>query len=180
MVAASAALITFAGCGEKKQQSAEPQPAQQAGEGVPAGHPAVDQTATDISKAQHANIKTQKTVSISEEVRKKWKEVKIEITDASSGSKQAVTIQVGSQVMLKPGVHLKVEAFVPDYAISDNKVESRSNEPKNPAVLVELIENDKSAARGWIFKDFPEFNSYGDKRFSLKLVAPGAEKAAKK
>lgn len=184
LVAASVAMLAIAGC-KGKEQTAQPQPQQEQGavsqQAAPSGHPPTgDQTVTDINKAAHANIKTQKEVSLSPEVKAKWKEVKLDITDASSNSSQVVTINVGSAVTLKPGLKLKVEAFVPDYAISDNKIESRSNEAKNPAVLVELQENDKTVAKGWVFKEFPEFNSYTDARFPMKLVAPGVAKAAQK
>lgn len=184
LVTATVAMLAIAGC-KGKEQTAQPQPQQEQGAGsqqaTPPGHPPTgDQTVTDINKAAHANIKTQKEVSLSPEVKAKWKEVKLDITDASSNSSQVVTVNVGASVTLKPGVKLKVEAFVPDYAISDNRIESRSNEAKNPAVLVELQENDKTVAKGWVFKEFPEFNSYTDARFPMKLVAPGVAKAAQK
>ena len=168
--------LTFtAGCGKKEEaakQAAETQQGQ-----PPAGHPAVDKTAEDITKAQHAGIKTQKEVRLSEEVRSKWKDVKIEITDLTAGKSALVDFKVGSAVQLTDdGYRLKVETFVPDYAIANNVIESRSNEPKNPAALVELLKGDKSVVRGWIFKDFPEFNSYSSDRFRLVLVSPAVEK----
>lgn len=180
LVFTTAALLAFTGCkGEKKQESAlEPQQAAPSGQ-MPSDHPPVDQTTEDIAKAQHANIKTQKEVVLKDEVRAKWKEVKLEITEGSSKTKGTVTIKVGGDVQLnRAGFRLKVAEFVPDYAISDNRIESRSNEPNNPAVLVELLEGDKSVSKGWIFKEFPEFNSFTDDRFPVKLVGPGVEKAA--
>ncbi|MBI5410188.1 MAG: hypothetical protein HZA14_12575 [Nitrospirae bacterium] len=184
LVGASVILLSLTGCkGEQKQETAQqPQQQEQASPhgGAPVA-PAGDQTAQDINKAAHANIKTQKEVKLSEEVKAKWKEVKMELTDPATKSAEVLTLKVGNAVALKrPGFKLKVEAFVPDYAISDNHIESRSNEPKNPAVLVELMDGDKSVAKGWVFKDFPEFNSYTDDRFPLKLVAPGVAPASAK
>ncbi|MBI5492775.1 MAG: hypothetical protein HY893_07585 [Deltaproteobacteria bacterium] len=180
LIMTTVALLAFTGCkGEKKQESAvQPEQAAPAGQ-MPADHPAVDQTTQDIAKAQHANIKTQKEVILKDEVRAKWKEVKLEITEGASNAKQTVAVKVGGDIQLnKAGVRLKVDAFVPDYAIADNRIESRSNEPNNPAVLIELLEGNKSIAKGWVFKEFPEFNSYTDDRFPVKLVGPGVEKAA--
>lgn len=184
------AAFTFAlaGCGgEKKAEEAKEgdQAAVSADGTMPEGHPSVEgQPADDMSKVEHANIKSQKEVSLTEEVKATWKEAKLEVTDSSSGSKDVMAIQVGSTVPLKKeGFKLKLEALVPDYAISDNKIESRSNEARNPAVLVELFEGDNSVAKGWIFRDFPEFNSYKDERFPLSLVAPALDNkpvAAKK
>ncbi len=190
-----ALVIGLAGCGEKKSQEA-PAPAQQATapQEAPAGQPGADaqlptghpQTAATEGaqpgaqpKVDHGTIKTQKVVKLSDEVKAKWKEVKLEITETASKSKDVVAIKVGSAAKLKKeGFSLKVEALVPDYSIAENRIESRSNEAKNPAVLVELLSGDKSVAKGWIFRDYPEFNSFNDPNVQLKLVAPGADKAA--
>lgn len=189
LVAASVMLLVVTGCGEKKSQEsaksadanvsapATPGAPGQEGQGkLPEGHPPVDKTTEDITKVAHTNIKTQKEIKISDDVKAKWKEVKIEVTD-SSQKKELLTLKVGNVVPLKKEpFKLKVEVFVPDYAISDNKILSRSNEPKNPAVLIDLMDGDKTVARGWIFKEFPEFNSYNDDRFQIALIAPASEK----
>lgn len=180
LVTASAVILAFTGCsGEKKQEQAAA-PAQGQQQALPEGHQPVDKTQEDISKVQHANIKTQKTVSLSDEVKAKWKEVRLELTDNASGAKDTVTIKVGGDVKLKEGVRLKVDALVPDYAIAENTIESRSNEARNPAVLLELEEGGKTTARGWVFRDFPEFNSYNDGKFTVKLLIPAPAQAAKK
>lgn len=184
LVTASATILAFTGCsGEKKAEA--PQPDQQAQQqqaqqqAMPQDHPPMDKTQEDISKVQHANIKTQKTVSLSDEVKAKWKEVRLELTDTSSNASDTVTVKVGGDVKLKEGVKLKAVALVPDYAIADNTIESRSNEARNPAVLLEIVEGDKVTARGWVFRDFPEFNSYNDSRFAVKLVVPSPAPAKK-
>lgn len=133
----------------------------------------------DISKVQHANIKTQKAVSISDEVKAKWKEAQLEILDAESGASQTVSVKVGGDIKLKEGVRLKVEAIVPDYTIAESRIESRSNELNNPAVLIDLVENDKSVARGWVFRDYPEFNSYNDRRFPMRFLTANPAAAKK-
>ncbi|MBI2400298.1 MAG: hypothetical protein HYV23_04465 [Deltaproteobacteria bacterium] len=181
LVTASAVILAFTGCsGEKKAEEAAPAPQeQQSQQALPEGHQPVDKTQEDISKAQHANIKTQKTVSLSDEVKAKWKEVKLELVDNASGAKETVTIKVGGDVKLKEGVKLKVDALVPDYAIAENTIESRSNEARNPAVLLELVEGDKTVAKGWVFRDFPEFNSYNDGKFTVKLLVPAPAQAKK-
>lgn len=183
LITAGVIMLAATGCGKKTQQESAKQEA--APMGVPAehgalpqGHPAIgEQPAADMGKVSHANIKTQKEVALQEDVLAKWKEVKMEVSDSSSKTTEVLTLKVGEIAPLKKsGLKLKVEAFVPDYSIVENHIESRSNEPKNPAVLVELVEGDKTVARGWVFKFFPEFNSYNNERIRLSLVAPGAEK----
>ncbi|MDP2689507.1 MAG: hypothetical protein Q8P48_05275 [Deltaproteobacteria bacterium] len=182
LVAASLALLVFTGCsGEKKapqtpqQEAAAPASAPAGAEqAMPDGHPAVEKGLSEMAQVSHANLKTQKEIKLSPEVKKKWKEAKLEVTDAASKQTRTVSIKVGSAVQLNDaGLKLKLDVIVPDYAISDNRIESRSNDAKNPAVLVDLLEGDKSVARGWVFRDFPEFNSYTDGRFPLVLVETG-------
>ena len=180
LVTASAVILAFTGCsGEKKAQEAAPQSQSQEQQALPEGHQPVDKMQEDISKVQHANIKTQKTVSLSDEVKAKWKEVRLELVDNASNATETVTIKVGGDVKLKEGVRLKVDALVPDYAIAENTIESRSNEAHNPAVLLELVEGDKTVARGWVFRDYPEFNSYNDGKFTVKLLVPAPAQAKK-
>ncbi len=176
------ALIATAGCSKKDQQEVSqeqgvPAPAEQGA--LPQGHPAVGQSTGDMAMAAHANVKTQKEVVLSDDVKAKWNEVKMEITDTSSKAAEMLTAKVGATVPLKKdGFKLKVEAFVPDYAIVEDHIESRSNEPKNPAVLVDLMDGDKTVARGWVFREFPEFNSYNNDAIHIALVSPGLEKPA--
>ncbi len=183
LVLACAATLSLAGCsGEKKaeEKKAEEKKAEAPAAAAPAEHPAVDKTAEDIQKLAHSSIKTQKEVFLKDEVKAKWKEVTLELTEGSSKATQAVKAKVGDSIKLDERFRLKVDVFVPDYAIAENRIESRSNEPNNPAVLVELYDGDKMVAKGWVFKDFPEFNSYTDDRFPVKLLGPGVEKAAEK
>lgn len=140
---------------------------------LPAGHP----TAAGAGHEGAKGAKAQRELSISPEVKARWSEAKLEVTDAGSKAKEVLTIKVGgAENLKKKGFKLKVEALVPDYSISDNRIESRSNDPRNPAVLVELFDGDKSVAKGWVFKNFPDFNSYRDDRVGVLLVAPGPEK----
>ncbi|MBI5971321.1 MAG: hypothetical protein HY884_09235 [Deltaproteobacteria bacterium] len=190
-VISSAALLLCAGCGkEKKEETPKPSAAAGAGPsaqvpaaGLPGGHPTVDKTVENISQATHSGIKTQKSVRISNEVKAKWKEATLEVADSSSKISETVKIPVGSAVALKNSkFKLKVEVVVPDYWLSaDMKIiETRSNEPKNPAALVTLLDGDKTVARGWIFRNLPQYNTFNDTKYSLRLVSPGQGGEAKK
>lgn len=183
LILACVATLSLAGCSSEKkaeEKKAETPAAVAPGGQLPADHPAMDKTAEDIQKLAHSSIKTQKEVFLTDEVKAKWKEVSLELTEGASKTSQAVKVKVGESVKLNERFRLRVDAFVPDYAIAENRIESRSNEAKNPAVLLELLEGDKVVSKGWVFKDFPEFNSYTDDRFPVKLLGPGVEKAAGK
>jgi hypothetical protein len=145
----------------------------EAGEELPAGHPMVSKSLDELPPGAHPAAKVTKEVRISEEVKARWKEVKLEILDNSSNTSEAITMKVGGTVPIKDtGFKLKVEALVPDYAMFADHIGSRSNEPRNAAVLVELFEGEESVAKGWVFKAFPDFNSYGHERFALSLLEP--------
>ena len=66
-----------------------------------------------------------------------------------------------------------VKAYVPDYALSEDAIVSRSNEPNNPAVQVDLLEGDKVVSSGWIFEKLPGFNSYGDDQVRSGTLTAG-------
>lgn len=183
----------------QQAQPAIPQPAEGQGGALPAGHPTVANQGqpapvaatgaqgapgalpvghpTGGAKPGEAKPKPQRDVQLTSEVKARWSEVKVEITDKASKAKEALTLKVGATTALKKaGLKLKVEALVPDYSMTDTSIVSKTNEAKNPAMLVELFENDKSVAKGWIFKNFPDFNSFNDNRLQVQLVAPGPEK----
>jgi hypothetical protein len=171
-------VLALSGCGgEKKQAPAEKKKAEApAGmkKAMPSGHPSLQQTTDEIAKASHSLIKTSKAVKISDDVMKRWKTVTLEISDNKEKASKAVELAVGSTTQLTDdGYKVRIEVFVPDYAIVGDHIESRSNDPNNPAALIDLLKGDKVVTRGWIFAQFPEFNSFNDKRFGFVLKAAG-------
>ncbi|HHL39539.1 MAG TPA: hypothetical protein ENJ37_03430 [Deltaproteobacteria bacterium] len=155
-------------------------------EGLPEGHPSID-TSVDPGAASfmkqagkdgsvsHSGLRTQKQVRVSDEIKAKWKEVTLEVFDTSDSTKAVSKFRIGSKTKIDGG-ELVVEAFVPDYSIYDDHIGSKSAELVNPAVLVELFEDGKSVAKGWVFNKYPEFNSFKHDKLRISLVAPGGER----
>jgi hypothetical protein len=170
-VFATVLFLVVAGCSGEKKEAAKEAPAKE----VAAGHPGEKGTMA-MQQAAHAVRPALREVNLSEEVKKKWKEVHLQITDNVQQKTEIVTLQVGSTVKLDDeGERLSIEVFVPDYSIAEKRIESRSNEPNNPAVLVSLTQEGKTLSRGWVFKHFPEYNSFVNQRFHLVLVGPGKD-----
>ncbi len=146
------------------------------GEALPEGHPTVSKPVEDLAEGgAHPSSGGDKEVRISDEVRARWTEVTLEVLDGSTKASKVITMDVGSTVSLNgTGFSLRVEVFIPDYAMFDDHIGSRSNEPNNVAVMVELMEGDKPVAMGWVFKAYPAFNSYGHERFTIGLVGPAS------
>lgn len=140
---------------------------------LPSGHPTVSDKPSGIpgitGPATHPESKTHKEVQVSDEVKAKWKGVKLSVAEGEGGDKKTLSIDVGNSAQVG-GYKLSVEVFLPDYAMFDDYISSRSTESRNPAVLVELFEGDKSVAKGWVFKNFPQFNSYKDAPVTLVLI----------
>ncbi len=180
-----AALFLTVACGKEEAEKAEPREAAtyEMGEGsgeLPSGHPPLEGSSAEpleaLAGGGHPEAAAPKEVRVSDEVKAKWKEVGVEVTDGSSGKTESLTIKVGETTALgDTGFKLRVEALLPDYTIFDDHVGSKSNDANNPAVLVELIEGESGVSKGWVFSRFPDFNSYKHDRFSVVLVAPATE-----
>src|SRR3990170_6959699 len=143
---------------------------------LPAGYPAAGQAQKQAGES-HPKSKAELSVKVSDKIKARWKDVELEVMDASSSKKEAVKVRVGGGIKIgDTGYSFKVEAFIPDYVMYQDSIGSKTEEPNNPAALVELFEGDKSVARGWVFKNFPAFNSYKHGRFTVALLTPSTVK----
>lgn len=136
--------------------------------GMPQGHPPVS------APRQPAHPKSGKLpkVELGDEVKAKWKTIKLAVI-AGEGKEQTMEAKVGGKLAIPGGaLELDVLAYVPDFQTVDGVVSSASNEPRNPAVLVQLSEKGKVIDNGWVFQDLPEFNTYRNARAKLRLLAP--------
>jgi len=73
---------------------------------------------------------------------------------------RTVSLKVGDRVAVDdPDVtHVAVRSFVPDFVIGEgNRVQSRSDQPNNPAALVEAWKGEERVFSSWIFAKFPDF-----------------------
>jgi cytochrome c biogenesis protein len=79
----------------------------------------------------------------------------------------------GEKTGLPDGLELRVEHFVPDFIIGqDRQVESRSDQLNNPAAQVVLAKGSESLFGGWVFANYPDFSgmhSSGQADFSVQL-----------
>lgn len=67
---------------------------------------------------------------------------------------------------------IMVAMYVPDFVIDESgKVGTRSMNPNNPAVLLELYEGDVLRDRTWSFLNFPDFHGSSQSDYSLKFLS---------
>lgn len=69
------------------------------------------------------------------------------------------------------GYRIKVIHFIPDFAIDEKmQIYSKSKEPNNPAIFVQVTDKNNRIEQFWTFQKFPEFHKPKNLPFTLKLV----------
>jgi cytochrome c biogenesis protein len=92
-----------------------------------------------------------------------WDNPKLEITirkKSDPAFARTIQIGVGERIAVDDAdvSQISVTRFVPDFVIGDgNRIETRSEQPNNPAAEVEGWRGDEKVFSGWIFANFPDF-----------------------
>jgi cytochrome c biogenesis protein len=69
-------------------------------------------------------------------------------------------------------LRIKAARVVPDFIMDGSgRVGSRSNEPRNPAALLELYEGDELKDELWTFVKYPDFHDTGKSGYLLKFLS---------
>lgn len=139
----------------------------------------------DIGKSAAGHISSggvKREVRVPDDVKAKWKVVNLKWVDKEKKTEGLISVNVDKETPIKgTKFAIKVLAFLPHYTMYDTYVSSQSNEPVNPAVLLELLEEGKGVSKGWVFANFTSFNSYKHARYDILLppIASPAKKGAK-
>jgi len=156
-----------------------PPPAISSSDSMPSNHPSIDEDnpgALDDDNFGHPELGgAEIEIIVPEDVRLTWRVVPLNVMVDGDSSK--IQVEVGVPMLLeKSGLELLVEAFLPSYTSDFNTITSISNEPKNPAVMVQLKKSDEVVARGWVFQNLPEYNTFkhGTVVLTLEIEVQGA------
>ncbi len=121
--------------------------------------------------AQDTIIRKQTEVSIPDNVKGKWKSVKISIMDKEQNKEGFVVIEVGKAMKVNgTNLVIKVESFLPHFIMDGTTLTSSSNSPKNPAVQVHITENGNEVFKGWLFTLYPNTHASQHSRYGFGLV----------
>ena len=125
----------------------------------------------NISAVGHpSGGEVKRDVRVPDEVKTKWKSVNLKLIDREKKTEEVIAINIGKEVAIKgTNFTIKAATFLPHYTMYDTYIGSKSNEPVNPAILVELLEGGKSRAKGWVFANFTDFNSFKHARYEILL-----------
>ena len=188
------ALLAISGCG-KAQETPEVQDTPQSGAAddpyrpgapLPPNHPPMDGAMAGMPESAHPGegnaldgmaghppeaLQKSRDVEVvlPDSVKGKWSAVQIKVTgtDAAAGE---YTVPVGGGMELQEsGMKVVVDAFLPDYSSDFKKATSASDSLNNPAVLVRLLKGEEQLAKGWVFKNYPDFNTFRSDTLQLEL-----------
>jgi hypothetical protein len=138
---------------------------------MPASRPADVAHKTEF---KHAKSGTKSHLNIPADVKAKWKTVELSLAGGNI-TPHKVRVSIGGELKVdQADLLVRVVAFVPDFQSGDGTVTSASNNPNNPAVLVQLLEKGQVQAEGWVFQKFPDFNTYQNDKLPMQLLSASA------
>jgi len=123
-----------------------------------------ERTASLQAKKGHA------PVTVSPDIRSKWKAVVIEVANKQTNELKDYVVDINkSFVIPNTKISIDVLAFLPDFSMSPKGITSLSNEPKNPAAKVVIREDDKKIFESWLFQKLPTIHPFVHKVYGIKL-----------
>ena len=122
----------------------------------------------------HGEMATKKkdsVVVLPESVKGKWKAVKIAVTDKGANKETVYTVNIGSELAIPDsGLSIAVDTFLPHFTMDGTTLTSQSNEPKNPAAQIRIMEGGKEVFKGWLFSLYPTTHSFNHPKYGFTLV----------
>lgn len=98
----------------------------------------------------------------------------LRITDPATGEAQVQKFDTSPVEMAELGGTLQVLQVLPDFALDNNQQPyAKSNQPVNPAALVEFRTADGEARRTWLFRNYPDVQMVKDFPLDLTFVDYG-------
>ncbi len=124
-------------------------------------HPA----AVEAKKIQRENF-------IPDNVKGKWKAVKILIRDKTDEEKNEIkTVELGTTFALGDGgMKVTVCPFFPNFVMDESHYTSMDNQLMNPAVQIVVEENGKNIYKGWAFENHPTLYAFENEKYGLQLM----------
>jgi hypothetical protein len=125
----------------------------------------------NVPMSDHATAKKEAMVVVPDSVKGKWKAVKIAVANKESNKETVYTVAIGSEITIpNSGLSLKVENFLPHFMMEGTTLTSQSNEPKNPAVQVRIMEGGKEIFKGWLYSLYPTTHAFQHPKYGFTLV----------
>ena len=92
--------------------------------------------------------------------------------DNGAQKHRALTLVPGTPAQLdEQGGVVELADFIPDFVLDGNQITSRSDEPRNPAIRLQVTRPGGKRASAWILAKSPEMNPPNDTGISFRLVS---------
>jgi hypothetical protein len=118
----------------------------------------------------------QSKVLIPASVKGQWSGAKIIFEDKVSQSKQEYTVKLNSDFAVpNTNVRIHIGDFLPDFKMDGLTLTSGSNEPRNPALSIQVFENNKQIFPapgrkwGWLFSKVPSIHPFEHPKYGIIL-----------
>ena len=123
------------------------------------------------SAPAQGGAKKESVIVVPDNVKGKWKAVKIAVTDKSVNKESVYTVALGADFSIPDSsLVIRVENFLPHFTMDGTTLTSQSNEPKNPAVQVKIMDGGKEVFKGWLFSLYPTTHAFNHPKYGFTLV----------
>jgi len=157
VLACLSVFVMVIGCQQKEANSPMPQAAPPTAprQAMPTDIPPISGTAPTV---------------IPDSLKGKWRAVKLLVEDKKTTQSKEYVVNLGEELTIPSStLVVKVEEFLPDLKIEETKFTTASNQLKNPAVHVKIMDNGKEIFNGWLFQLFPAVHPFQHEQYSITL-----------
>jgi cytochrome c biogenesis protein len=92
--------------------------------------------------------------------------------DNGAQKRRALTLVPGMPAQLdEQGTVVELADFIPDFVLDGNQITSRSDEPRNPAIRLQVTRPGGKRASAWVLAKSPEMNPPNDTGISFRFVS---------
>ena len=100
-----------------------------------------------------------------------WRAVRIAVTDKQKNRKMVYAVPIGGEFSVpRSDMRIVVESFLPAFVMDGAVMTSDSNELRNPAAKVIILEGGTAIYRGWLFLKFPSAQAMMHPVYGFSLV----------
>jgi len=177
-----ALAFSIGACKKQEPQKSVPQVPMQPGPMQPTPQmpmqpaPSMPMQPSPQSPMQRPMTMGQTKIVVPDSIKGKWSAVKLVVQDKVTKESKEYTVNLNSALKI-PNSNLKIHVgeFFPDFKMSGINLTSASNEPKNPAVAVRILEGEKQIFPaqgkkwGWLFSKMPSVHPLNHPKYVIIL-----------
>jgi hypothetical protein len=146
-------------CGKKQEEYSSPAPP------APLSNLERQELPSDVPV-----ISSNAPIVIPDAVKGRWKAVRLTVADRKGQASKEYMVSLHSDFKVPDSkLTVKVGEFLPDLKIQGTKFTSDSNEPRNPAIHVIILDDSKEVFNGWLFSLFPTIHPFKHDRYGITL-----------